>query len=152
LSDDEHISLDHQPIRISQTPDSPSGPVGVDFVLLKLANGKSLIWFNMEDINTRGYNTIAMIAPTIQCLILFINPSRQSDVPDALSRLVNNPIALIEEKEMIWPKLKLVVNQSTIPDVLTTAFANSASKVDSPRLLSDLSLASPFTRHFQVAI
>jgi hypothetical protein len=152
LRDPREISLD-RPITTFQTgPEVTPVTIGIHCTLLELANGNTLIWFDMEGLNNqdRPYLSMALaiISQIVQCLI-FIDRDLDDTLRSSLCRIVGARMVAIDGREVTWPALKLILNPSRAPvsaEVLTAAFApgtsfsQSDSEVSRCRLRSLISL------------
>jgi hypothetical protein len=89
--------------------------IGIHCTLLELANGNTLIWFDMEGLNNqdRPYLSMALaiISQIVQCLI-FIDRDLDDTLRSSLCRIVGARMVAIDGREVTWPALKLILNPS----------------------------------------
>jgi hypothetical protein len=116
--------------------------------VLKLTNGKALIWFDMEGLNNRDRPDLSMalaiIAQITQCLI-FVDRSLNDTLRSSLCRLIGARMVVIEGREVTWPTLKVILNQSRTPvspEILTDAFAPAIDFPESDSQVVRLVVAS----------
>jgi hypothetical protein len=102
---------------------------GIDGMILDLANGKTLIWFDMEGVNNRDRPELSMLLAILTQItnhLIFVDRCLNDTLRSSLGRIVSSRMIMIQGGSVSWPTLNVVLNLSRLQandEALTTAFA-----------------------------
>jgi hypothetical protein len=103
---------------------------GIDCVILDLANGKTLLWFDMEGVNNRDRPELSMLLAILTQItnhLIFVDRCLNDTLRSSLGRIVGSRMIASPGGSVTWPRLSVVLNPSRLQvsdEALTTAFAS----------------------------